>query len=397
MTILSKTYGKKIKNLGEGTYGNVGLYKRKGIEYAVKTIIVKNKSDEIAQDFLFEINCFKRCNHNNVVKMIDFFSDFSNKKRNMHYIIMELGINSLDKVLEEDEIKEVNIKPMIYEIICGLQHILNQSIITGDIKPGNIIIFNNKIGISDFGLAQINACIKKDKEWISDTVYTLNYRPPEILLGDNCTEKCESWALGCIIYEMVYNDVPFIFETVLSSDGMSSNKKLNLEEKEQIIKIFSKVNFNLEEWPEIINLPRWKDEYLNIKLSEIPFVYAEDPLLNDLISKLLILNPKKRLNIRDALDHPYFDDFKEQMTEEYKLNYPIENILSFEDKLLKYDIQILKRSSEVKVFLKKLIKKLKEIIEKNELAPRILVSSIQILDSTSAIRLYVIFRYCYIF
>lgn len=66
-----------------------------------------------------------------------------------------------------------------------------------------------------------------------------------------------------------------------------------------------------EIWPGVTSLPdykptfpNWTKDSLNSQLKNM------DDKGIDLLRKMLVYDPKKRINARDALKHPYFDDVK---------------------------------------------------------------------------------------
>jgi hypothetical protein len=130
-------------------------------------------------------------------------------------------------------------------------------IIHRDIKPENIFIKYTsknkktfKVYVGDFGFSRdLNSSIYS-------LDYTFNYCAPEILNNNDYVynEKCDLYSLGVMIYEMKYKYLP--------------------------VNNFN--NFN------------------------IPKKFEDDPLLYDLVSKL-ICKEEDRLNWESYLNHPYFD------------------------------------------------------------------------------------------
>ena len=53
--------------------------------------------------------------------------------------------------------------------------------------------------------------------------------------------------------------------------------------------------------------PKWHEN----KLEEI--LKGADPLAIDLISKMLVYDPAKRISAKAALDHPYFDSLSQEL------------------------------------------------------------------------------------
>jgi calcium/calmodulin-dependent protein kinase IV len=78
-----------------------------------------------------------------------------------------------------------------------------------DIKLENIMMSDNSntasIKLVDFGLAKIIGHDCKTKEPFG----TVGYCAPEILLGQSYSLNCDLWSVGCLIYAMVCESLPF--------------------------------------------------------------------------------------------------------------------------------------------------------------------------------------------
>ena len=103
------------------------------------------------------------------------------------------------------EIPIKTIKLFVYQLIMGLVHCYSRKILHRDIKPQNILIFDNYfVKLCDFGLARPSGIPAKQ---YSNGVITLWYRPPDILLGNNnYTHVCDMWGVGCILAELISTD-----------------------------------------------------------------------------------------------------------------------------------------------------------------------------------------------
>ena len=82
-----------------------------------------------------------------------------------------------------------------------------------DIKPSNILLESkHKIVLSDFGLA-------KEYE-VQDLCSTICgsplYMAPELLYHKNYSPNCDIWSIGIVLYEMLFNKVPFLANSIES-------------------------------------------------------------------------------------------------------------------------------------------------------------------------------------
>ena len=109
------------------------------------------------------------------------------------------------KLKYEDKIKYIR------QIIMGVYFLNSYNIIHGDIKPNNILVFDDVLKLTDYGLVRdckFNKGISSDRR----KLYTINYRPPECN-NFSYSLKSDIWALGCTIYEIYYGQKYFLFDS----------------------------------------------------------------------------------------------------------------------------------------------------------------------------------------
>lgn len=150
------------------------------------------------------------------------------------------------------------------EIVVALEALRSKGIIHRDLKPENILFDENwHILVTDFGSAKIvqNETSREDEENLIERknsfVGTAQYVSPELLTDCNASYASDLWALGCIIFQMVSGSMPFVAGTEYL--------------------IFQKI----------------------LKL-EYEFPEGFDRIAKNLIEKLLVLLPEKRLGASDT-------------------------------------------------------------------------------------------------
>lgn len=163
------------------------------------------------------------------------------------------------------------------QLILGLEAIHNKNIIYRDLKPENILIDSaGNIKIADFGRATTTKRFGDKIEGISGTP---EYMAPEMTQKLKYDYRVDIWSLGCILYEMILGNSPFIHK---------NQKKL--------FELIQKRGFSM---PNNIN-------------SE----------LQDLLQQLLQKNPDKRISLKRIKKHKWFSHFDWKKAEEFKYNTP---------------------------------------------------------------------------
>ncbi|XAR56454.1 Non-specific serine/threonine protein kinase [Bertholletia excelsa] len=196
------TQGFKTK-LGQGGFGVVydGVL-RDGTKVAIKHL---ESMGQGKKEFLAELNTIGKVNHFNLVRLIGYCAEKSNR-----LLVYEYMCNgSLDKwIFNLEKAKmlgwEVRRK-IIHGVAKGLEYLHEEctmNIIHFDIKPQNILLdydFNAKI--SDFGLSKL---INKDQSIVLTALKgTPGYLAPELFGGLPVSVKVDVYSFGIMILEIL--------------------------------------------------------------------------------------------------------------------------------------------------------------------------------------------------
>ena len=146
------------------------------------------------------------------------------------------------------------------------------------------------IKVADLGLGRAFSVPVKS---YTHEIVTLWYRAPEVLLGgSHYSTPVDIWSVGCIFAELARKQPLFPGDSEL----------------QQLLHIFKLLGTPSEDvWPGVTRLrdwhefPQWKPQDLSKVIPPL------DSHGIDLLQKMLVYDPAKRIHATEALEHPYFD------------------------------------------------------------------------------------------
>lgn len=286
---------------------------------AIKKLSNVYENPNKGKNVLKQISILSFLDHPNVIKLLDIVIPEKEDYQDI-YLVEEYYGSNLEKLIDSNyynyKKNEIIIPWIIYQILMGLNYLHSCKIMHRDIRSSNILIdekgnvkicgFGNAISFDD----SENILRGETNDFISEKC-VLTYQAPEILASKKKTknsydEKIDLWGVGCILAELCTNIIPFFPPLKISKTKWISQlngifKKLGKPSKEEIEKFASKERkkdiFKFVSFPKI----EIKDLFPNVK----------DINVLDLLNKLLCINPKERISIKEAINHPFFDVIKE--------------------------------------------------------------------------------------
>uniref|UniRef100_A0A0E0JCW7 Serine/threonine-protein kinase PRP4 homolog n=1 Tax=Oryza nivara TaxID=4536 RepID=A0A0E0JCW7_ORYNI len=200
-------------------------------------------------------------------------------------------------------------------LFIALKHLKNCKVLHCDIKPDNMLVneAKNVLKLCDFG----NAMLAGMNE-VTPYLVSRFYRAPEIILGLPYDHPLDMWSVGCCLYELYTGKVLF--------PGPSNNDmlRLHMELKGPFPKkMLRKGAFTMQHFDQDLNFHATEEDpvtkkavtrmILNIKPKDIGSLISnfpgEDPKMlsnfKDLLDKIFVLDPEKRITISQALSHPF--------------------------------------------------------------------------------------------
>ena len=182
---------------------------------------------------------------------------------------MELmeGGELFDQILEKDHFLESEARDLIRSIVDAIDYCHKQGIVHRDIKPENLLLSSKEMGlasikIADFGLARL----LQEDSLASTTCGTPGYVAPEVLMQLPYGKECDFWSIGVVAFILLCGSPPFYEED-------------NFALFEQIKKC--KYEFDADTWQNVSKEAK------------------------DFISKILVADPKTRLDASGLMNHPW--------------------------------------------------------------------------------------------
>ncbi|KAG2230030.1 hypothetical protein INT48_007061 [Thamnidium elegans] len=289
---------KLVKEIGQGAYGVVCA----------------------AENTKTELKLLEHFNgHKNIIRLFDMdivdYTDF-----NEIYLFQELMEADLHQIIRSGQpLTDEHFQSFIYQACCGLKYIHSANVLHRDLKPCNLLV-NTKceLKICDFGLARGYVDPRNgegDTGFMTEYVATRWYRAPEIMLID-------IWSLGCIFAELLGNKPLF--------KGRDFVDQLN-----QILYIIGTPD---DDTLNRIGSDRAQTYIKSLeRFEKIPLVQlypTASPSALDLLEKLLSFDPMFRINVQEALEHPYFDLFhdpEDEPSHSHAVDFSFESLTTVND------------------------------------------------------------------
>ncbi|KAI1186283.1 serine/threonine-protein kinase [Nemania serpens] len=249
------------KPLGKGKFGRVYLAKHRQSGYICALKVLRK--DEIAREgaevhVRREIEVHSNLRHPGVLGFYGWFHD-----THRIFLILEYAAGGeLYRVLQrEGRFSERRAAKCVAQVALALTYLHGKNVMHRDMKPENILLgLRGELKLADFGYSVHAPSNRRDT-----LCGTLDYLPPEMIGAGrkpNYTNAVDQWTLGVLTYEFLAGEAPF------EDTASKTTQRIRAGDMKP--------------------LPA--------------FVSAEAKAF---VSSLLVLDPSKRLPLKDVLDHPW--------------------------------------------------------------------------------------------
>ncbi|KAK5122910.1 hypothetical protein LTR85_003475 [Meristemomyces frigidus] len=302
-----------LEKMGDGAFSNVyrakdnnGQYEQVAIKVVRKFEMNSTQGNVLHPDYekkapktveraniLKEVQIMRQLDHPNIVQLVDF-----SESRQYYYIVLELcpGGELFHQIVRLTYFSEDLSRHVIKQVADALEYLHEEAgVVHRDIKPENLLFYPipfipsktakphsaededkadegeyipgvgaggiGTIKIADFGLSKVI--------WDSQTMTpcgTVGYTAPEIVKDERYSKSVDMWALGCVLYTLLCGFPPFYDESIqVLTEKVARGQYTFLS-------------------------PWWDDISKSAQ---------------DLVSHLLTVDPDKRYDIKQFLNHPW--------------------------------------------------------------------------------------------
>jgi serine/threonine-protein kinase len=201
------------RKIGKGGMGSVyeAEDEKTGQRVAVKALTPQLAMAEgFRERFQAEIESLKKLQHEGIVRLLGFGEDDG-----ILFYSMELVEGpSLEQEISAGRRFDWNETLSIAVQVCrALKHAHDHGIVHRDIKPANLLLTpDGRVKIADFGIARLFGATQLTTA--GGVLGTADYMSPEQADGRAVTERCDQYALGCVMFALLAGRPPFKAKTM---------------------------------------------------------------------------------------------------------------------------------------------------------------------------------------
>ncbi len=209
--ILAGTNYRMLRKIGEGASGEVfeAEHIELGRRYAVKVLTSAHAAAHDAVDrFRKEARAVAKLSHPNLVQLHDFGKSLDGRV----FLVMELLSGKTLDVHAEKGLGWRESVRLAIQATRALEAAHDAGVVHRDLKPQNLFLTTDgELKLLDFGVAMALADTGEgEQKQKGFAVFgTPEYMAPEQVAGETVDARCDLYALGCVLYELVTGTLPF--------------------------------------------------------------------------------------------------------------------------------------------------------------------------------------------
>ncbi|KAI0319851.1 Pkinase-domain-containing protein [Amylostereum chailletii] len=323
--------------IGEGAYGIVcsAVHVPSQRKVAIKRITPFDHSMFCLRT-LREIKLLRHFHHENIISILDILQPPNLEEFREVYLVQELMETDLHRVIRTQTLSDDHCQYFIYQVrppysphsippahptphrlsspprlrahpihpqtLRALKALHSADVLHRDLKPSNLLLNANcDLKLCDFGLARSARPppnVDDSSNFLTEYVATRWYRAPEVMLTfKEYTRAIDIWSVGCVLAEMLSGKPLF--------PGRDYHSQLSI-----ILDILGTPS--LDDFYAITS--QRSREYLRAlpfrKKKPFSQLFPEaNPMAIDFMERCLTFSPKKRIDVSEALRHPYLESY----------------------------------------------------------------------------------------
>ena len=249
------------KTLGIGSFGKVKVAEHilTGNKVAIKILNRKKiKQMEMEEKVKREIKILRLFMHPHIIRLYEVIETPTDI-----YVVMEYVRSGelFDYIVEKGRLIEDEARHFFQQIISGVEYCHRHMVVHRDLKPENLLLDSRaNVKIADFGLSNV----MHDGHFLKTSCGSPNYAAPEVISGRlYAGPEVDVWSCGVILYALLCGSLPF--------------------DDENIPNLFKKIKGGIYTLPSHLS-----------------------PGARDLIPRMLLVDPLKRITIPEIRQHPWF-------------------------------------------------------------------------------------------
>ncbi|KAI5648216.1 hypothetical protein M9H77_34221 [Catharanthus roseus] len=249
------------KTLGHGSFGKVKIAEHVLTGYKVAIKILnrrKMKNPDMEEKVRREIKICRLFVHPHIIRLYEVIETPIDI-----YVVMEYVKSGelFDYIVEKGRLQEDEARHFFQQIISGVEYCHRNMVVHRDLKPENLLLDSRgNVKIADFGLSNI----MRDGHFLKTSCGSPNYAAPEVVSGKlYAGPEVDVWSCGVILYALLCGTLPF--------------------DDENIPNLFKKIKGGIYTLPSHLS-----------------------PGARDLIPRMLVVNPMKRITIPEIRQHQWF-------------------------------------------------------------------------------------------
>jgi hypothetical protein len=244
--------------MGKGQFGHVYLAREKRTNFICALKVLKKKelqSHKVEHQLQREIEIQTNVRHKHVLRLYAFFHD-----ADRIYLVLEFAEKGevYGHLQKAKQFCESTAAKLIGQLAMALQYLHSKHIFHRDIKPENLLIdHHGDLKIADFGWSVHSPSSRR-----LSICGTLDYLPPEMVEERPHDSSADLWSLGVLLYEFLVGNPPFE-----AADHQTT--------------------------------------YARIKALKYRFPTTFPVGAKDIVKRLLVKDPQKRMTIQEVLEHSW--------------------------------------------------------------------------------------------